>query len=50
MLGEEPSDNPELDEYLITKNYEKASNSGENDEKRKDENTLKGGDEDESGD
>ena len=49
MLGEEPSDNPELDEYLITKNYEKA-NSGENDEKEKDENTLKGGDEDESGD
>lgn len=45
MLGEEPSDNPELDEYLITKNYEKA-NSGENDEKEKDENTLKGGDED----
>ncbi|EOD3710938.1 TPA: phage portal protein, partial [Staphylococcus aureus] len=44
MLGEEPSDNSELDEYLITKNYEKA-NSGENDE-----NTLKGGDEDESGD
>lgn len=41
MLGEEPSDNPELDEYLITKNYEKA-NSGENDEKEKDENTLKG--------
>ena len=29
MLGEEPSDNPELDEYLITKNYEKASKGGE---------------------
>lgn len=25
MLGEEPSDNPELDEYLITKNYEKLT-------------------------
>lgn len=49
MLGEEPSDNPELDEYLITKTTKKA-NSGENDEKEKDENTLKGGDEDESGD
>lgn len=25
MLGEEPSDNPELDEYLVTKNYEKQT-------------------------
>ncbi|MFZ8176298.1 phage portal protein, partial [Staphylococcus aureus] len=41
MLGEEPSDNPELDEYLVTKNYEKANENGS---------TLKGGDEDESGD
>lgn len=36
MLGEEPSDNPELDEYLVTKNYEKANENGS---------TLKGGDE-----
>lgn len=49
MLGEELLDNFELDEYLIIKNYEKV-NSGENDEKEKDENILKGGDEDESGD
>lgn len=41
MLGEEPSDNPELDEYLVTKNYEKQNENGS---------TLKGGDEDESGD
>lgn len=40
MLGEEPSDNPELDEYLVTKNYEKANENGS---------TLSG-DEDESGD
>lgn len=48
MLGEEPSDNPELDEYLITKTTKKLTVVKMM--KRKDENTLKGGDEDESGD
>ncbi|MCI2773420.1 phage portal protein [Staphylococcus petrasii] len=29
LLGEEPSDKPEMDEYYVTKNYEKSSKGGE---------------------
>ena len=32
MFGEEPSEDPDMDEYLLTKNYTLASEGGENDE------------------
>lgn len=45
LLGEEPSDDPKMDEYKITKNYQDVMDNKGNDEKSKDsEESLEGGD------
>lgn len=45
LLGEEPSDDPKMDEYKITKNYQDVMDNKGNDEKSKgSEESLEGGD------
>lgn len=43
LLGEEPSDDPKMNEYFVTKNYTKNDNNSDAESNKEDE-TLEGGD------